>query len=69
MKAHYFDQDTADADDIMLMMAKGQGYVPQGCLLNGAVVLDEVNRGNSPCWGCNGPREKGGGKPNNRAME
>jgi hypothetical protein len=63
MKTHYFEQSVADADDMMLGMAKMQGYVPQGCLLGGIVVMAEVQSGNSPCDGCNGPREKCKGKP------
>ena len=62
MKAHYFDQDEADADDVQLGIAKMQGYVPQTCLLGGMVVMAEVTEGNHPCWGCNGPREKCHGK-------
>jgi len=62
-KHAYFQQDQADKDDHMLGMAKLQGYVPDTCLLGGFVVLDEVKRGNNPCWGCNGPREKCKGKP------
>ena len=63
MKLHYFEQAEADRDDMMLGMAKMQGYVPLGCLLGGAVVMGEVQAGNHPCYGCNGPREKCGGKP------
>jgi len=63
MKVAYFQQEAADADDMMLGMAKMQGYVPQGCLLGGMVVMAEVQNGKSPCDGCNGPREKCGGKP------
>lgn len=63
MKPHYFEQAQADADDTQLGMAKIMGYVPKGCLLGGAVAMAEVTAGNSPCWGCNGPREKCGGKP------
>ncbi len=63
MKLNYFAQETPDADDIMLEMAKGQGYVPVGCLLGGMVAMSEVNKGNNPCWDCNGPREKCGGQP------
>jgi hypothetical protein len=62
LKPHYFEQDQADADDMLLGMAKMQGYVPQTCLLGGNVVMAEVNRGENPCFGCNGPREKCGGK-------
>jgi hypothetical protein len=58
VKLHYFDQAEADADDMKLGMAKMQGYVPQTCLLGGAVVMDEVNSGRDPCAGCAGPREK-----------
>lgn len=62
MKAHYFEQDKADADDMSLAMAKMQGYVPTGCLLGGVVVMSEVQKGVHPCYGCNGPREKCGGR-------
>lgn len=62
MKLHYFGQDQADADDVMLGMAKMQGYVPQTCLLGGPIVMAEVNAGRSACWGCAGPREKCHGK-------
>ena len=62
MKPHYFTQSNADADDVMLGMAKMQGYVPQTCLLGGMVVMSEISAGRSPCWGCEGPREKCHGK-------
>ena len=58
MKPHYFEQKEADLDDIMLQMAKKQGYVPVTCLLSGIVVMSEVNKGADPCAGCRGPREK-----------
>lgn len=67
MKLHYFDQDKADTDDMPLGMAKMQGYVPETCLLSGMVVMDEIQKGRNPCWGCNCPREKCKGKP--RRME
>jgi hypothetical protein len=63
MKPHYFDQDKADQDDMKLGMAKQQGYVPPTCLLGGETVMAEVMAGKSPCWGCEGPRAKCGGKP------
>lgn len=63
MKIHYFDQDIADADDLLLQMAKGQGYVPATCLLGGRVVMAEVNCGRDACAGCEGPREKCHGRP------
>ena len=62
MKLHYFEQDEADSDDMHLAMAKGQGYVPKTCLLGGFVVMTEVMRGMDPCAGCEGPREKCGGR-------
>ncbi len=65
MKMHYFDQDAADPGDIMLNMAKGQGYVPKGCLLAGLVVMSETNAGRDACAGCEGPRAKCGGRPKN----
>ena len=57
-KAHYFSQDAADTDDMMLQMSIGQGYVPATCLLGGAIVFGLVNQGKDPCAGCYGPREK-----------
>lgn len=62
MKPHYFEQAEADKDDFNLWMAKQQGYVPVTCLLGGPIVMDEVNKGRSPCAGCNGPREQCKGK-------
>ncbi len=61
-KLHYFNQDGADVSDMKLGMAKQQGYVPPRCLLSGSVVWAEVLVGRHPCWGCEGPREKCGGK-------
>ncbi len=58
MKPHYFDQEQADQDDIHLNMAKGQGYVPQGCLLGGDVVMRVVTAGKDPCKGCKCSRAK-----------
>jgi hypothetical protein len=58
MKVHYFEQDEADKDDIFLQMAKGQGYVPNGCLLGGQTVMGLVNSGVDPCKGCNCNRSK-----------
>jgi len=63
MKPHYFNQESADTDDLMLELAKMQGYVPDTCLLSGMVVMDEINKGKSPCWECEGPRDKCQGKP------
>lgn len=55
---HYFDQDKASEDDLQLKMAIQQGYVPSTCLLAGMIIMDELHKGNDPCSGCNGPREK-----------
>ena len=63
MKPCYFNQEEADEDDLQLTLAKQQGYVPKTCLLNGIVVMSEVVEGRSPCWGCEGPREKCHGQP------
>lgn len=63
VKPHYFDQIQPDEDDFQLGIAKRQGYVPKDCLLGGAVVMGEVNAGRHPCWGCEGPRVRCGGKP------
>jgi len=59
---HYFDMDKAPASDIMLDMAKGQGYVPQGCLLGGQTVMGLVNGGKDPCKGCECLRYKCDGR-------
>ena len=69
MKPHYFEQETADADDLVLIMAKKQGYVPYNCLLGGIVAMHEVDKGNSPCAGSKGPREICGGKPGQTDQE
>ena len=63
MRLHYFDQEHADPDDFLLKQAIRQGYVPETCLLNGKIVMDEIKKGRNPCWGCEGPREKCHGKP------
>lgn len=63
MKPHYFGQESADKDDMMLQMSIGQGYVPGTCLLGGTVVFGMVSHGDDPCRGCEGPREKCHGRP------
>ena len=68
MKFQYFDQDESDASDFLLNGAKAQGYVPQNCLLAGVVVMDEMKKGNDPCAGCNGPREKCKGRIKERMV-
>lgn len=67
MRLHYFDQDTAPESDMALGMAKQQGYVPKSCLLGGNVAMSEVMAGRDPCAGCEGPREKCGGRPKRTA--
>lgn len=63
MKLHYFDQEKADSNDMLLGMAKLQGYVPVSCLLDGMTVMHEVKENRNPCDGCRGPREKCFGSP------
>jgi len=58
MKPHYFNQKVPDKDDYILEMAKGQGYVPQTCLLGGETVIGIVYLGKDPCIGCNADRFK-----------
>lgn len=67
MKTHYFDQTEADKDDMQLGMAKMQGYIPQGCLLGGITVMAEIQTSKDPCAGCNGPRNKCGGRNQNES--
>jgi hypothetical protein len=62
MKPHYFQDEKPDKNDLRLLMAKQQGYVPAGCLLGGFVVVCEISRGKDPCAGCNGPRARCGGR-------
>ena len=63
MKLHYFNQDKADEDDWHLKIAIEQGYVPKTCLIIGHIVMGLINKGENPCSGCNGPREKCKGRP------
>ena len=58
MRLHYFEQESADENDVQLWMAIKQGYVPMTCLLGGGTVMDEVKNGRDPCAGCAGPRVK-----------
>lgn len=58
MNPHYFDKAEADPKDILLRMAKDQGYVSPNCLLNGSLVMAIINLGDDPCDGCACPREK-----------
>lgn len=67
MKPHYFYQEKPDEDDIMLKMAIGQGYVPETCLLNGIVVMAEMNEARDPCAGCQCNRDKCNGRPKNQS--
>lgn len=69
MKPHYFEQKTADQDDIFLKMAINQGYVPTTCLLGGQTVMGLVNGGADPCNGCEGPRGVCGGRAKEQAHD
>ncbi len=62
MKPHYFNQEQPDEDDLMLELAIRQGYVPKGCLLGSPIDMGVVNAGDDPCKGCEGPRDKCGGR-------
>lgn len=61
-KVHYFNEGVASPKDVMLKIAIQQKYVPKTCLLGGVVVMDEINKGNDPCTGCNCDRIKCGGR-------
>lgn len=50
-------------NDGMLRMAKAQGYVPEGCYLEGHIVMFLVQKGEVPCAGCNMNRSVCKGKP------
>jgi len=50
-------------NDNMLKMAKAQGYVPEGCYLDGQLVMLLVNGGKDPCKGCNCDRKLCNGRP------
>lgn len=58
MKVHYFNQNEADNDDILLKLSIKQGYVPETCLLGGETIILTVHEGNDPCNGCNCNRVK-----------
>lgn len=68
--SHYFDFLEADARDKQLTVAKKLGIVPEGCLLNGSLVmgLHYTTPDNPPenyiCSLCrDGPRDRCGGAP------
>jgi len=58
MKPHYFNQESPDPDDMLLLMAIHQGYVPDTCLLGGQTVMGLMNSGADPCKGCECDRDK-----------
>ena len=62
MLSHYFDQEKADSDDLMLKIAVQQGYVPETCLLGGRIVIGLTNEGKDPCKGCICDRKKCNGR-------
>ena len=56
---HYFHRfGGADPDDLLLKACIRQGYVPEGCLLAGWVVMGLMRDGADPCDGCAGPRQR-----------
>ena len=61
-KPHYFDAPEEAKDDEMLNLVKKQGYVPDGCLLQGVLVMMIVREGGDPCVGCHSDRTKCGGR-------
>ena len=63
MRAHYFDRDAPDADDVELADAIAQGRVPEGCLRGGPYVKAILTFGLDPCADCEGPRERCDGRP------
>lgn len=62
MKANYFYQPRADADDAALQRAVLAQYVPASCLLGGALVMAAASLGQDPCATCPGPRMQCGGR-------
>ena len=61
-----FEERKKEADkDSMLALCKEQGYVPDGCVLQGVIVYGLTNKGEDPCKGCNENRVNCGGRPNN----
>ena len=70
MKPHYFEQDQADQDDLLLKQAIYDGVVPYGCLNSGKTVIGLFAFNNTdPCSCCEGPRQRCGGRPNNIGKE
>lgn len=43
-------------NDAMLDLCKQQGYVPQGCRLDGKLIFALVSEGKDSCDGCNHDR-------------
>ncbi len=50
-------------NDGLLRVAKIQGHVPEGCYLHGHLVMFLVQKGETPCAGCNNDRSVCKGKP------
>ena len=63
LRHHYFEQGIASPGDHMLKQAISQGVVPKGCLMGGHIVMGFSFAKQDPCTGCDGPREKCGGRP------
>jgi len=51
-----------DDEDILRDKAKEHGYVPDGCLLDGMLVMFLNKTGEDPCAGCHENRDKCGGR-------
>lgn len=54
MKLSYEAANDPDREnDLQLQMGIHQGYIPKDCILGGVVVMAQINKGESPCKGCN----------------
>lgn len=63
-RMHYFDAPDLAKNDPVLKAAIYQGYVPQGCLLVGQLVLFLTSTPpGDACKGCEGDRLICGGRP------
>lgn len=60
---HYFERTEASPHDTMLQKQIAKKVVPPGCLLGGVIVAGLDGAGVDPCIGCEGPRNRCGGRP------
>jgi len=66
MIGEVIEQEQAEptgANDRVLQLFKNRGVVPDGCYLNGLLILVEFRLKADPCAGCNLDRERCGGRP------